>query len=161
MMDLSDMTSITFSLKACRHVTIHLSGDYIEDSLIRPIRPIMVEFTFGSNGNTQSKIQLRTSHPGPGSGLIVVDTLDILDCDNYRDFWISWDQNRFKAGRGLVVGEQVIRHGGKTMVKIIHGTYKIQRMLVWNGYGSSAIYKFNAGKQLHLSLCQLFCNMCN
>ncbi len=65
------------------------------------------EIVIGGYANQQSEIR---RWPSPGIPVAVI-TPNILNCDQYRHFWVDWDNDsgRIRLGSGLIPGSlQVI-----------------------------------------------------
>ena len=41
---------------------------------------------------------------------------DIFDCDEMRDFWVSWSHGQFRHGKGLSVGSNLLIAVDKDMI---------------------------------------------
>jgi Farnesoic acid 0-methyl transferase len=90
-----DETSIVLRVQACQDGSIGLS------ELFNNVQTRTYEVIIGGYGNQQSFIRDFES----STEVQKVPTPGIMDCNNYRTFWISWANHNIKAGRGAVVGE--------------------------------------------------------
>ena|SRR6218665_1442847 len=63
-----------------------------------------VEVGLGVENNKKSFIRLLLG----SSSSFETSTPNLLHCDDMRAFWVSWDNEYFKVGRGLMVDEQII-----------------------------------------------------
>jgi Farnesoic acid 0-methyl transferase len=90
-----EQTSIVVRVQSCRDAHVALS------EMFNNIQTRTYEVIIGGNGNQNSFIRdLDTS-----AEFQRVDTPGIMDCNNYKAFWVSWADNRIKVGRGADVGE--------------------------------------------------------
>lgn len=93
-------TSVVFRVQACKDAHLALS------ELMNNVNTRTYEIVIGGNGNTQSFIRdYATMLEGQR-----VDTPNIMDCNNYKAFWVKWEKNgsgRIMAGQGAVVGQAV------------------------------------------------------
>jgi len=85
---------IVFSVQACRDAHVALS------ELFNNLQSRTYEIIIGGNENRNSFIR--------DSNTFIevqrVDTVDIMDCYNYKTFWVKWDANyRITVGRGAYV----------------------------------------------------------
>lgn len=93
-------TNAVFSVKACTDAHVALSeipGLFTTNTY---------EIIIGGYGNAESKIRL-----GRDTELKSESTPQILNCNDFRYFWVSWAGGVIEMGSGLYVGQsQVIRY---------------------------------------------------
>ncbi len=130
-LDVSEMNSIIFSVKAGNDAHILLS----EEAARRVHDDKYAEIVLGGWSGTKSIIRL-----GNQNAHNTVDTPNILDATSYREFWLSWDHNMVKVGRGLHVGQEVF------MEK--RYPFNIKHMSVWNGFGSPGAWQIYICRQI-------------
>jgi len=82
---------------ACRDAHIALSETF------NNVQTRTYEIIIGGNGNQNSFIRDYST----GGEKQRVETPDIMDCNNFRAFWVSWEDHRIKAGKGATVGQQI------------------------------------------------------
>jgi hypothetical protein len=88
-------TSIMLRVQACRDAHIALS------ELFNNVLTRTYEIIIGGNNNANSFIRdFVTSNEGQR-----VSTPGIMDCYNYKAFWVSWADFRITVGQGAVVGK--------------------------------------------------------
>ena len=88
-----------FKVKACTDVHVFMSSSQFM-AYTYPFHNVVIG---GSNGD---KIFLRHVRDGKYYSLkegTAVD--DLLNCLNYREFWVTWRNATLKVGRGLIEGE--------------------------------------------------------
>ncbi|OWF56770.1 C3 and PZP-like alpha-2-macroglobulin domain-containing protein 8 [Mizuhopecten yessoensis] len=81
------LAHFTFQVKACRDVDV---GLFNEDS----DAPFVYQLILGGWGNSRSVLRA-----GPASHYY--QKYNILDCNSYRRFWISWRNDVVAVGRGV------------------------------------------------------------
>ena len=104
-LDLSGITTLTFTVKACHGVKIIMSNSDDGDSS----KP-MYSFIMGGEKNLRSGFQRRNddSLTLASQQTVHYDTPDVCSCDEYRPFWISAINGVLMIGKGLIVGINVI-----------------------------------------------------
>ena len=85
-----------FKAKACSDVHVALSSVHGSSD--------GMEVVIGGWSNSMSAIR-----PTKGGHLTEVTTLDILSCDQFRSFWITWSNTygTYNVGTGEVVDQQI------------------------------------------------------
>ncbi|XP_063416192.1 uncharacterized protein LOC134697835 [Mytilus trossulus] len=103
-LDLSGITSLMFEIKACDNGHVLLSNSYVRDSS-KPLYEILI-----GEDNYYSVIFYRTDDSlEPGSYIFnQSNTYNILNCNVYLPFWISWADGDIKLGTGILVDENVL-----------------------------------------------------
>ncbi|CAC5362838.1 unnamed protein product [Mytilus coruscus] len=103
-LDLSEITSLVFEVKACGNVCVFLSSSDVRKSS-KPLYGIGI-----GHQNTHSYIFYREddSKDFVDSPYAYSNTLNILNCTVYLPFWISWAGEDIKFGTELVIGENVV-----------------------------------------------------
>ncbi|XP_071132690.1 uncharacterized protein [Mytilus edulis] len=96
---------LTFEVKACKHVALYASSSENKDST-KPLYEIVI----GSHQNTMTLVRRRNDASLQTSSLITKqsNSQNILNCNVYRPFWISWEAGSIMVGSGNGVGENVI-----------------------------------------------------
>ena len=130
-----DLNSITFSVKAANDAHVLLS----EEVATSFQQNRYVEVVLGGWSNEESIIRVLHQDSKIQYPEDKVPTPNILDARSYRDFWISWDQNMVKVGKGLAVGQRMI------MKKSNLSNLNIRHIRIWNGYGSGGVWMTNGG----------------
>ncbi|XP_063447527.1 C3 and PZP-like alpha-2-macroglobulin domain-containing protein 8 [Mytilus trossulus] len=104
-MDVLPARFLTFAVKACKHVALYASSSDTNDSS----KPLY-EIAIGSHQNTKTYVRRRNDASLQTSSRITEEskTDNILNCAEYRLFWISWEAGSVKVGSGNRVGENVI-----------------------------------------------------
>ena len=104
-MDVLPARFLTFEVKACKHVALYASSSDNKNST----KPLY-EIAIGSHHNTRTHVRRRNDASLQASSRITKqsDTQNILNCNAYRPFWISWEAGSIMVGSGNVVGENVI-----------------------------------------------------
>lgn len=87
---------ISFAVKACADAYLVLTSQYDDSGPL-------VEIAIGINGDTRSAI--RTVKLG---GNRVVTRNSLLDCGNFKRFWISWKNSNFSVGLGNYENENTL-----------------------------------------------------
>jgi len=78
-----------------------------------------------------------------GPDLVTYEQNGIVDCDNFRDFWISWDSSAVQVGTGSHVGSKIFMTYNK-------GTdYDINDVSVLTGWGATGEWNF-CGRKFRL-----------
>ncbi len=72
-------------------------------------------FLSGINKNSQSVILESVS----GNVWTTAETPNILSCNEYREFWITWSTVTIRVGRGGFIGsDQILEYTG--LIDVIH-----------------------------------------
>ena len=84
----------SFAVKACKEAHVYLSTfyGYVEKDAY--------EVVIGTGGNTRSEIRAVVG----GTPVASTVTEQILDCNAFRRFWVSWVGGRIEVGTGRIVG---------------------------------------------------------
>ncbi|XP_052078515.1 uncharacterized protein LOC127716368 [Mytilus californianus] len=92
----SEYKSFLFSVKGCRDAHLKLLSHETE---VRQYYQVLI----GGWGNSMSMLSIIMD------GITNVDSSNSseMDCDVYKQFWISWDQDVIKVGRGNATGDDV------------------------------------------------------
>lgn len=104
-LDLSGITSIMYEVKACKDAFVLLSNSDVKNST----NPLY-EIQFGNFLNSRSRILYRINDSlDAGSRYMQYkNTPNILNCNMYLPFWISWAGGKITYGTGLVVAENTL-----------------------------------------------------
>ncbi|CAG2192889.1 unnamed protein product [Mytilus edulis] len=104
-MDVLSARFLTFEVKACKHVALYASSSDNKDST----KPLY-EIAIGSHHNTRTLVRRRNDASLQASSSITKqsDTQNVLNCNENRPFWISWEAGSIMVGSGNGVGENVI-----------------------------------------------------
>jgi Farnesoic acid 0-methyl transferase len=90
-----EQSSIVFRVQSCRDAHVALS------EMFNNIQTRTYEVIIGGYGNQNSFIRdLDTS-----TEVQKVETPGIMDCNNYKAFWVRWADNKITVGRGTVIGQ--------------------------------------------------------
>ncbi|XP_046568681.1 uncharacterized protein LOC124277078 [Haliotis rubra] len=90
--DISRCRSIKFQVKACEDHGFTITNSSGSG---------LMDVTIGGWSNTRSYLE--------GIGASAFPSTDgILSCDEYRSFWIDWNDQNFALGKGEVVGEEKV-----------------------------------------------------
>ena len=85
---------IVFQVQACSDAHVALS------ELFNNVKTKTYEIIIGGNANKNSFIRDYDTF----GEMQRVDTVDILDCNNYRTFWVKWGiEDRIVVGRGALL----------------------------------------------------------
>ena len=88
---------IVFRVKACNDAHIGLAA------IVGNSENRLYEVVIGGQGNTQSYIR-RTAQSTDDEAL--AETPDILSCNEFRSFWIQWENNHVEVGEGSVINQR-------------------------------------------------------
>ncbi|CAC5389072.1 unnamed protein product [Mytilus coruscus] len=104
-LDLSVITSLMYEVKACKDAFVLLSNSDVKNSS----KPLY-EIQFGNNFNRKSRILYRINDSlDAGSRYMqFINSRNILNCNVYLPFWISWAGGKITYGTGLVVAENTL-----------------------------------------------------
>ncbi|CAC5387239.1 unnamed protein product [Mytilus coruscus] len=93
----SEYKSFLFSVKGCRDARLKLLSHETE---VRQHYEVLI----GGWGNTKSTLHMKIKDVHT-----IMDECNSseMDCDVYKQFWISWDQGLIKVGRGNAIGDDV------------------------------------------------------
>ena len=92
---ITNQNSIVFRVQACRDAHVALS------EFFNNVHTRTYEIVIGGNGNTNSFIRDYAT----GVEKLKVDTPNIMDCNNYRAFWVKWESSgRITVGHGAIFG---------------------------------------------------------
>lgn len=87
---------ISFAVKACADAYLVLTSQYDDSGPL-------VEIAIGINGDTRSAIRTVKL-----DGNRVVTRNSLLDCGNFKRFWISWKNSNFSVGLGNYENENTL-----------------------------------------------------
>lgn len=83
-------------------LSIGLLSDYMRKKYLH------VHFSYviriGTNGNNETTI----TRTGSDFAEEAFPSVGILNCEEYRDFWVSWTSREVKIGRGTSVDSDVV-----------------------------------------------------
>lgn len=101
--------NLVFKVKSCRHASLALSA------FLGLSRPLTYVVSIGTKANKETEIDWRI---GDSTSRVSIASENILNCDEYRDFWVSWRDDMVRVGKGRVVGEdEVLKHEGSSDLK--------------------------------------------
>ncbi len=86
---------VVVKVKACYHATLLLA------EVPGMTRHNVYEIVLGNNYNTHSEIRLGVN----GTAMAEANTDNLLDCKEYRAFWVSWGNHLISVGQGAVPGQ--------------------------------------------------------
>lgn len=92
---IEDRRQFNFEVRSC-HGALLSFATFVNDA-----EESVVEVGLGVENNEKSFIQIA------GSSSFETSTPNLLHCDDMRAFWISWDDEYIKVGRGSLVDEQI------------------------------------------------------
>lgn len=92
-----------FAVKACSNAHLRLAATPEYDVGIHDAFELSVG-TLNNSCTELSLVEFRTGSVRQN----FTETPGILDCDDYRDFWISWDNQRVRFGEGELYLNEVI-----------------------------------------------------
>lgn len=122
-----DKQWMLFSVKSCNDAHIALSsnpGFTAEHTY---------EIVLGGASNKKSFIRNETL----SASLVSKDTPGILSCDEYREFWISWEHDMIEVGTGTDTGRDMFMNYAGTSLFPIHG------LAVSTGWGAEGDWELN------------------
>ncbi|VDI52573.1 Hypothetical predicted protein, partial [Mytilus galloprovincialis] len=98
-MDVLPASILTFEVKACKHMALYASSSDTKDST----QPLY-EIGIGSHHNTKTYVRRRNDALLQTSSWITEQsyTDNVLNCAQYRLFWISWDAASLMVGRKMM-----------------------------------------------------------
>ncbi|CAG2197162.1 NUP49 [Mytilus edulis] len=104
-MDVLPTRFLTFEVKACKHVALYASSSDNKDST----KPLY-EIAIGAAHDTRTFIRRRNDASLQESSRVTKQQYieNMLNCSEYRPFWISWEAGIIIVGSGNVVGDNVI-----------------------------------------------------
>jgi len=88
-------SSIVVRIQSCR------DGHIAFSEVFNNVQTRTYEVIIGGNGNQNSFIRDRDSY----NEVQRVDTPGIMDCNNYKTFWVSWENYRIVVGQGALIGQ--------------------------------------------------------
>ena len=136
--------SLVVRVQACRDAHIALS------QLFNNIITGTYEIIIGGYGNMKSFIRDAATYDEHLS----VDTPNIMDCTNYKTFWVKWDSDyRLTVGRGAVVGTDTFLDWIDPQQRIFQGV----TISTWNDAEGLWDFSFLDG-ELHMSVVTGFLN---
>ena len=91
--------NIAFSVLTCQDARIALAPTTDFTSL-------MYDVGLAVWRNTRSVI--RTVFGDDNKNAALNNESNIVNCTEFRDFWVSWTDNHIKSGKGLVVGQDIL-----------------------------------------------------
>lgn len=72
-----------------------------------------IHVVIGDNNNRQTSISF------PDGQTAEVDTPNILSCELYRKFWVSWENEQIRIGRGLPYDEVILARASTKPVTVV------------------------------------------
>ena len=115
-----NQNSLVFQVQACRDAHVALS------ELFNNIQTRTYEIIIGGNGNTNSFLRDFAT----GQEKIKIDTPNIMDCNNYKAFWVKWAADgRITVGEGAVVGQRTFLDWVDPEQRVFRG----MTISTWNG----------------------------
>lgn len=104
-LDLGGITSMVYEVKACKDAFVLLSNSDVKNSS----KPLY-EIQLGNSYNSRSRILYRINDSlDAGSRYMqFISSRNILNCNMYLPFWISWTDGKIAYGTGLVVAENTL-----------------------------------------------------
>ena len=139
---MDDYTTILDDLSARNHVKLSIMAAH-DAAIVLSEQPTeslvgnkFVEFTLGGWENTKSIIRVQTTSDENGK----VATPNLLNEDNFQDFWLTWNSTGVEVGIGCIVGQNTLMP--KNVSVIINYNY----MGIFSGYGSGSQWKIYKGK---------------
>lgn len=103
-LDLSGITSFGFEVKVCHNAHVLLSNSDVRNSS-NPLYEIIIGYKDYYSLIIYRPYAMRDD----GSwNFTLVETKNILNCNAFLPFWISWAGGDIEFGTGLVVGEHVV-----------------------------------------------------
>lgn len=97
-------TAFTFKLRSCIEARLLISkhpGDDMTEA---------AELFIGTDSNSRTKFL--PNRQAPGTNEVSEETPNILSCDTFRDFWMSWDGKYFEFGKGTIIKENKVLEKG-------------------------------------------------
>jgi hypothetical protein len=130
---------IAFQVLACREARILLTEDPFDLSVYTR------EVLLGGWGNTKSAIYTKNNQTG-----VEKDTTGILDCEDFRQFWIRWESGVLSVGQGQLNGEELMSYEETESRSIV-------AVSISTGDGSTGEWQFNHDVGMVLfCLCYIF-----
>ncbi|CAC5419485.1 unnamed protein product [Mytilus coruscus] len=104
-MDVLPARFLTFEVKACKFVALYASSSDNKDST----KPLY-EIAIGAAHGKKTFIRRRNDASLQESSIVTEESFinNVLNCNEYRPFWISWEAGSIMVGSGNVVGDNVI-----------------------------------------------------
>lgn len=127
-LDVTGEQSVTFKVKACHDAHAALSQNKGVDSILT------YEIAIGGWGNKKSAIRKKKQ----GDNLSIIDHSPV-DCNNYKEFWISWINGVISVGYGLTVGIN------RFLFLNDRNPHPVNYVAFSTGWGSSGKWKFPIG----------------
>lgn len=126
-------SQITFQVRACSEVRVLLTADPFDLSLYTR------EFILGASGNTKSVILGRNN-----ATLVENITADVVQCNDFRQFLVSWESGMLQVSREQSTGGALLKHLDAEM-RTVHA------VSISTGDGSTGEWRFSrdAG-EIHL-----------
>ena len=131
----STESNLKFELKGCKEAHIILSSQLIK-------QPPFYHIGIGLDTNTKTILARESVAYGIVGELLGND----LDCNNFRQFWISWFNGKIRFGKGLNVDVNTILAYDEDCpfaIQNIEISSDIGATLVWNFYSPSMYMKVN------------------
>lgn len=95
-----------FEVRACSGARIHLMEN--PDSLSSSVVVVI-----GDDFNTRTTISI------PDGLSVGANTPNILSCEVFRKFWISWENRQIRVGRGVPYEEIIVYHDFTHVVTLV------------------------------------------
>lgn len=92
--------ALAFRVRACRSAHIILTSDPSQD----PQSDEAIELIIGANQNSKTEIKFK------GEVVHSIYSPDILDCKNYRSFWVTIEKDQLLFGRGHMHDERLMEY---------------------------------------------------
>ena len=112
MLGVSAMNNITLSVKGANDALILLSEETVDNITTNHF----MEVVLGGWTNTQSKIRVGEWDSADN----LVSTPSLLDENEFRNFWMSWDSSLSKVGNGFDIGQQEIMQASYPSTTNVH-----------------------------------------
>lgn len=126
------LQSIVFHVRACNDAHVGLFKSLPSPNIRR-----FYEIVIGGWGNTKSVIRDRRQ----GKALVQHDGT-LLNCNVYRQFWISWQGQMLKVGQGKEINKRIIMEYPMRLY------FDVQYVAITTGYGSEGRWLFQTGTLL-------------
>ena len=120
---------------ACHDVRVALATT-------RDFPPLMYDVALGGWINTRSDI--RTVLEDDDKVVATNNEPNIVSCTEFRNFWVSWEYNLIRCGKGLLVGHLTFLDYNDSMSP----AYEINYIGISTGFGATGTWKFGDGKYI-------------
>ena len=97
--ELMDRTTFSFRLRTCSDALITLRSSHDDQTSLLPDYQFHIGALDSHQASTYGRIELTIIDADGRPVVKTVDVTDLLNCNEFRRFWISWKEGRVEIGR--------------------------------------------------------------